>query len=429
MMEFRRRACLANVCIFVVLLAAGLPANAVDLWSSEDGSDSLYLDISPKASTLVSHAPNDPVVYPERWNSAGLFRVRLGLGAKIDELMNGELAYEQRARLVSDGYASGPGFGVLPSEAKAPYRINQLDWNIDRHGDTFSYRHEFDRAFVSMHPEWGEITLGRQAIGLGRGVVFSAVDVFSPFSPLEVDREWRRGVDAVRVERKINDRSSLEVIGAFGEDWDESALLGRIRGYMGNSDAELILGKRCEDFMYAGTISSAVRNTEVHVELAVFDTPEVQVDGGLFGNDKLVGKAVAGASHTYDIGRGLTVLAEYHYSGFGVKHIEEAVLRLQDSVFQERYFRGDMQIISRHALAVRLSYPLTDTVSSSLLVMNSPEDWSGIVVPSVTWDFARDMSLIANIFLPWGRGSDGGKFESEYGASPVSGFVQMALYY
>jgi hypothetical protein len=152
--------------------------------------------------------------------------------------MNTELAYEQRASMTSKD-AGAAGTGILPSGGKAPYRIGQLDWELAEDDDTFIYRHEVDRALVALHPDWGEVIMGRQAIGLGRGVLFGAVDVFSPFSPAEVDREWRRGVDAARVEYRISDTSSAEVLAAFGENWDDSALLGRFRGYIGNIDGEL----------------------------------------------------------------------------------------------------------------------------------------------------------------------------------------------
>ena len=81
-----------------------------------------------------------------------------------------------------------------------------------------------------------EITIGRQFIGWLRGVVFGAVDLFAPFSPLEADREWRRGVDAVRTDTKLTDRSFLDIVGAFGTRWDRSALAARVRSSTSGSD-------------------------------------------------------------------------------------------------------------------------------------------------------------------------------------------------
>ncbi|MFC1735496.1 hypothetical protein ACFL1X_05225, partial [Candidatus Hydrogenedentota bacterium] len=151
-----------------------------------------------KSTVLATHSPEDSLLFPKRKNAVGLLRLRLGLNWDIDDDINAEIAYEHRGRYTSNAFGSAGG--ILPSFADAPWRIRQLDWEIIDNGDRFAHRHEIDRALVAFHPEWGEVTIGRQAIGLGRGVIFSAVDIFSPFSPVEVDREWRRGVDAFRVE-------------------------------------------------------------------------------------------------------------------------------------------------------------------------------------------------------------------------------------
>ncbi len=387
------------------------------------------LDGAMKLTSLTSYSPDDPLLFPDRWSSVGLVRSRWSFRGRHSRWLNSEIAYEQRARLVSDENGIGVGGGILPSEAEAPYRLSQLDWRLAKSGSTFAYRHEFDRILVAWHPVWGEITEGRQAIGLGRGVLFSAVDIFSPFSPLEVDREWRRGVDAVRAEYNVSATSSIELLGAFGERWTESALLGRARGYIGNIDGELMLGKRADDTMVAASLSAAVLGAEAHIELALFDTPETQPDGGLFGDPRLVGKGVVGASYTFNVGNGLTLLGEYHYSGFGLKHIENAISCLEDPLFQERYLRGDTQILGRHAIALQLTYPMNERLTGSLLFLQSPVDGSGLTAPSVRWDLTQSLSLVASGFFPWGNGPSGGGLSSEYGATPTSAFVQLSFYY
>ncbi|MHC4369200.1 MAG: hypothetical protein ACYSW8_16455, partial [Planctomycetota bacterium] len=311
---------------------------------------------------------------------------------------------------------------------RAPFRLAQLDWEIVA-DDSFSYRHEIDRALAALHPQWGDVTVGRQAIGLGRGVLFGAVDVFNPFSPLEVDREWRRGVDAFRAEYRVSTTSSAECIGAFDETWEQSALLGRFRGYTGDIDGSLIVGKRAEDFMVGSAFSAAVAEAEVHCELAVFDTPEAQPDGTLWGGKHLATKAVIGGSYTFDVGKGLTVLGEYHYSDFGVEDAENIVTRLQDPDFQQRFLRGDTQILGRQALAAQLSYPFNDAVNGSFLVLNNPTDGSGVVSPSLRWDLNENVTILGNVFVPWGDEPSGGQFRSVYGATPTSLFLQAAIYY
>jgi hypothetical protein len=412
------------ICIWLITS----PSKAIDLYSSQDGERSISLDISGKLTSLASHAPEDNILYPKQDSLTEFFRLRFGLNATYNDWINGNFAYEQSARWLSDKAAAGAGSSFLPSQVKAPYRLTQLDWEITE-TDTFLYRHEIDRALVAMHPKWGQVIIGRQGIGLGRGTIFSAVDIFAPFSPLEVDREWRRGVDAIRIERNITSTSSVELIGAFGQTWEQSVLLGRARGYFGNMDGEVLFGKRAEDTMLAGVASAAVSDAEVHSELAFFHTPERQPESGLFCNRHEVVKFVLGSSYTFNIGNGLTWLTEYHYSGFGLKNIEDISTELKKREFLERIVRGDTQILGRQAIASQLSYPFRIDLNGSLLILQSPQDGSGVVSPSFIWDFSQHSSIVGSLFVPWGDRPSSGILKSEYGGTPISLFLQLRSYF
>jgi hypothetical protein len=168
----------------------------------------------------------------------------------------------------------------------------------------------------------------------------------------------------------------------------------------------------------------------VHGELALFHTPEGQPDGGLFGNEHLVPKLVLGASHTYDIGNGLTVLGEYHYSGFGMNDAGDAALRLAtDPGYAERLARGDFQLLTRHGLAGQCSYMFSPAVSGALLLLFCPTDGSGLLAPNIRWDPSDNTSVLATTYLPWGRGFSGATLGSEYGATPLSLFLQLTYYF
>ena len=208
----------------LAVLLAVQPAFGISLWSSADGSRYWALDAALKWSALSSHAPDAPLLYPKRWSAAALGRGRLALRGQAADL-HVRLAYEQRVRAVSTGAGAGGGAGILVPEIRAPYRLRQLDDALAM-GDNATYRHELDRAFVAWRLGRGELQIGRQAIGWGRGVLFGAVDIFAPFNPLESDREWRRGVDALRVSVPLADRFSLDAVAACGESVDESAFVG-----------------------------------------------------------------------------------------------------------------------------------------------------------------------------------------------------------
>lgn len=410
----------ARLPVAAALLTAATAARARDLWA--DGDASIALRTSLKSSALLSRAPDDPALFPEQVAAESLWRLRLEMEARPGPAATAAVAYEQRVRVFSQGAGSALTAGILPVEASAPWRIRQLDWPIaDRPG--LLWRHEIDRAFLALHPTGAEVTLGRQAIGWGRGVLFGAVDLFSPFSPLEADREWRRGVDALRADLELSGRVSLDAVAAFGESIDASCLAARLRGYAGTVDAEIVAGLRARDALVGVTTSAAVGDAELHGEVAVFRTPDPLPGGGRWPV-----KAVAGGSYRLAAGKGLPVFLEYHYSGFGVPGPGDALPALADPAYQRRFLRGDSQILGRHAVALLATYEATEEIAAGGLVLLSPSDGSGIVSPNATVRLGDKVSFQAALYVPFGAPPVGTALRSFYGAVPLSGFLQVALY-
>ena len=389
------------------------------------GDDTVRLRYSLKGSGLFSRFAHDPVLFPDRASAASFWRCRVEPTIRISDDTTVEFAIEQRVRASSS--ASGfTGAGVLPAEAPAPYRLRQLDWQLwsSTQGE---WRAEVDRAALHARAGAAEFTVGRQAIGWGRGVMFGAIDLFSPFTPLEADREWRRGVDAVRADVKVSDRVSVDGIGAFGTDVDHSVLAGRLRGFAGDVDLELVGGRRARDLFGGLASSAAVGDAEVHTELAVFRTPAVPGSAS-FADQRSVVKVVAGGSYRLPVGAGLVAYGEYHYSGFGAASAGGALRELADRTFQERYLRGDTQILGRHAVATLASYELSPEVSLAAEWLMSPRDGSGVAVPSITLTFGDRVSMVMSGYVPHGRTPDGPTLRSDFGATPLAAFVQLRVY-
>lgn len=383
------------------------------------------LRYSLKSTALLSRSPADPVLFPDRSSATGLWRFRVEPAGPLGGHTSFELAFEQRLRVFSSG-SSPAGAGVLPQEAAAPFRVRQLDWQLAASSNA-EWRGEIDRAAIHAHLPAVDLTIGRQAIGWGRGVLFGAVDLFAPFTPLEADREWRRGVDAVRADVKLGDRTSVDAIAAPGDSVDRSAYAARLRGYAGKADLEIVGGRRARDLFSGAATSAAVGDAEIHGEVAVFRTPAVP-GSDAFISARSVVKAVAGGSYRFGVGAGLLMYAEYHYSGFGADSPGGMLAQLQDPAFQERYLRGDTQILGRHATAVLGAYQLSPEASLSTLWLESPVDGSGVIVPSATLTFGDRWSMVLSGYVPYGRQPVGLALGSQFGAAPLALFVQLRMY-
>ena len=412
------RTSLALVSVAVAGLALTAVAGAQE---REAESPSLTVRTSVKATGLLSRSPNAPDLFPERTAGESMLRLRVEPEVRASGNTTFNFAYEQRLRYTSAPMVGIAAIGILPSEVATPFRLEPLVWRVSESANG-GWRHEIDRANAQVHIGRADLTIGRQAIGWGRGVMFTSVDLFAPFSPLEVDREWRSGVDAVRADVKLTDRSSIDLVGAFGETLDQSAFAARARGYAGTIDVEVVGGRRGLDLFGGVTSSAAVGDAEVHGEAAAFRVPS--------GMDHdVVWKVVVGASYRFPIGAGILTYAEYHYSGFGAEHPEAILTLLTTPSSVGRFIRGDLQILSRHAVGVTGSYEASPEVTSSGQWLHNPGDQSGIVAPAMTYTFSDAVSVLGTVYVPYGRPPAGGVLRSEYGAAPLSGLLQLRWHF
>jgi len=404
----RAAAAIAAIVLTVSGRASGQTAPAPP---PADGASVFALRSSLKSSVLLSQLPDDPLLFPDRGGATGFWRFRLEPSTRVSERVTLEGAFEQRFRVFSST-STGVGAGVLPTEATAPYRVRQLDWSVASSANA-DWRAEIDRAALHVQLPRANVTIGRQAIGWGRGVLFGAVDLFAPFTPLEADREWRRGVDAVRADVTLTDRVSLDAVGAFGASLDRSVVAARVRGYAGRADLEVVAGRRATDRFAGATTSIAIGDVEVHGEAARFGD---------------VMKAVAGGSYRFPLGHGLLTFVEYHYSGYGAPTAAAILVQLHDPAFQERYLRGDTQILGRHAVAALTSYECSPEIALAGQWLQNPADGSGVVVPSLTITPGDRWSVLVSGYAPYGRAPVGPQLASEFGAAPRALFVQMRIY-
>ena len=120
--------CLAAA--FLVIAAVGA-ANARELWTSGDGEKSVSLKTSLKSSSLLSHAPDDASLFPERDIAAKerwyhyLADVNLSSGTASNSIPGGV------TKVYSNGVATikDPWGGEYKYVSKPPYLSYELKSN------------------------------------------------------------------------------------------------------------------------------------------------------------------------------------------------------------------------------------------------------------------------------------------------------------
>jgi len=87
-------------------------------------------------------------------------------------------------------------------------RFLDLTRTVSRHGDT-RIIHRLDRLKLTLSRPWGRISLGRQALTLGNGLIFNPMDFFNPFSPTALLRDYKTGDDMALLQFGLDSGSDM----------------------------------------------------------------------------------------------------------------------------------------------------------------------------------------------------------------------------
>jgi len=267
------------------------------------------------------------------------------------------------------------------------------------------------------------ITVGRQAVTWGVSYFWPALDLFGPFAPQQIDREYKSGVDIVRMVVALGPFSELEVIGGVlgpstKRDGSAGALL---RWNIGSADLGFMGGRFHRDNVLGTFITANVRGTGLRGEVSWTDSGDPQ--DALRAREQFWRGSVG---LDRQVTPSLTLNLETAWNGYGTCDPSRYLALLQS----DRYARGEVVGLGKLYAGGGLTWlaqPLL-TVSNSVLVNLS--DGSVLWVPTLQWSAGDNLDVVGGGQIGLGPElSPDGTFESEYGLVPVSIFGSIRLYF
>ena len=249
-----------------------------------------------------------------------------------------------------------------------------------------------------------DLVIGRQAVTFGRSFFWNPTDWLTSFSPTEIDREYKAGVDASRLSFALGRFSGAELLYAYGENGerDDSALIARAFTNLGGWDLEVLGGSVWIDdrlgFAWSGDLAGAGLRGELS-----WHEPRT-------GNESDFLRATLEADYRWP--SSLYLIFELHHNGWGSTEVEDYAERFESP----RLLTGQVTNVGRHYLATRLSYEITPIAIGSMAVLINLHDGSGLVHPTFSRTLSDESRLVLGANLPWGPGPGNGGPRSEYGA-------------
>jgi hypothetical protein len=310
------------------------------------------------------------------------------------------------------------GAGLLSNDASASNWWD-LDHEIVDRRD-FRWTHGLDRVAVSVAGRGVEATAGRQAISWATTLFLSPADPFAPFDPADPFREYRPGVDALRIKAFPGPLSEIEGVlrpsrTPDGETW--TALL-RARTSVGALDLSG-WGGALHDHP-AGAIAATTE----------FAGAAIRAEVSLRRNRSREGvvRAAVGADRRWTfLGRDLYGVVEYQHDGFGAADADEIVRVL----VSEQYRRGELQVLGRDEFAAQASWQAHPLVALYWLTLWNLRDGSALHSPAVAVSVTRWLDLRAGGYLTTGEDEldSLGRPGSEYGLVPTVVYVSLAAFF
>jgi hypothetical protein len=289
-----------------------------------------------------------------------------------------------------------------------------------------------DRASVAYTGRKTVIRFGRQAISWGNGLLFTPMDIFNPFDPSAVDKEYKSGDDMLYGQYLLDNGNDLQAVAVVrrhpssGEvEKDESSMAVKYHGFLAGHEYDLLLAEHYGERVFGLGASTDYGGAVWRCDLVWTDTDS----GSVFS-------ALGGASYSWVAGEhNWSGVLEYYYNGFGQSDGDYSTASLADNpALLQRLARGELFNLGRHYLGAAVSVEITPLLNLSSNTFVNIADPSALAQLVLAYDWKQDLQLLAALNIPVGpNGSEYGGIATEqsdlFASTGVSLFAQLAWYF
>ena len=287
-----------------------------------------------------------------------------------------------------------------------------------------------------------DITVGRQPITFGKAYFWNPLDIFLPFDPRQFDRDYKPGVDGLRMDIPLGSFNGFNLVavpgreldssgkyvdhGTFNASWYGSALLGRTFTTLQGWDLAIQGGKVYGGYQLGGGLVGEIGPMETRLEAAYFWAQDSEslpspLEGDLV-EDGFTG--VIGFGHRFE--NSLTFEIEHFYNGAGDSND-------LDGSFV-RFASGNILQMSRNVSGFLISYEFEPIITGQFTALYSWDDPSAQIQPIITWSPSSNTELIVGASINFGDHPDTDasgqvKLKSEFGTFPDFYFLQFKVYF
>ena len=316
----------------------------------------------------------------------------------------------------------------LPNEARRgsqAYRRFDLASRLLDKQDT-SIVAAIDRAVLQYRKKTWSIKVGRDALSWGNGVVFHPLDLFSPFAPTTVDREFKTSSDLVLVEKLFSNGSDLQALYIGRSDTgtssnDSSTKAIKYKGLTESFEYEFVLADHYSDPVLAASLQAPIGGALLRTDLV-----------RSCGSSQCFNSGIVNLDYTFSLkGAPLYAFVEFFHNAFGVKRLTPGNLELP-SFLVERQERGEVFNLMKRYVAVGAVFPLHPLWNQTVTGIRNSHDGGMLIQTFLTYDPSDHTRVQLGILAPLAdEGEEFGQLSVDDESTSGGGwnvFVSLAYY-
>jgi hypothetical protein len=324
------------------------------------------------------------------------------------------------------------GFGGLGLGATVPPErtLDLQSTIVDENGAYFE--HDLDRAAVNIFSPVADITIGRQAVTWGKSNLFTVGDLWTQFSPFELDTSQKRGVDALRTLSYPGNGVEFEAIVVDRGELEDLSGGVRVGWTLGRGDYYGAIAKNYDRVWGLMGFAADLDTVRGHAELAL----PLEYQAGPDEDEVKLTEPRATIGADWFASGSFTALVEYHFNGPGTTEPGEYVAQFSSAPVT----RGERYFVGKHYGGTALNYLLfDDTLTLSLAALSNLVDPSALLTPSIAYSISQNVTGTLGAYVGLGEypefdatattPSEIVALNSEYGLYGNFFFMQLAGYF
>ena len=297
--------------------------------------------------------------------------------------------------------------------------------------DESNLHHRLDRLVLILQPEWADIRIGRQALTWGNGLLFNPMDMFNPFAPTDIDRDYKIGDDMITTRFSLYKTYDLQFLYVPRRDsdnhnveWNDSSFAGKLHFVSGTTEFDIMAGQHYKDEVIGFGSQGYLGDAVWRMDATWTFLPEESKKNSYLS-------LIANMDYSWVwLQKNFYGFIEFYFNGLGKNNYTEAYA---DPDISERLGRGDMFSLGRIYLSGKIQAELNPLLNVYLTIINNLTDPSGIFQPQLNWDMAENIQLTFGANIGYGKtGTEYGGFridQTDYLNKPSDGAFLWLTYF